>query len=126
MFKGDVEAIAILDTTSTPNSKHKYKVLTSLHTLNAFEKDYDRIKRRGGKVFETANGVRKLQGLYDITRALGFYGDKNIKCFIKATPTVESFKIEPNFLCVIIATKGLWGTLSHEKVADLVLEVVNK
>lgn len=122
-ISGDVEAIAILDTTSTPNAKHKFKVLTSLHTLNAFEKDYDRVKRKGGKIFETANGVRKLQGLYSITRALGFYGDKNVKGFIKPIPTVESFKIEPNFLCIIIATKGLWNTLNHEKVTDLVLEV---
>lgn len=119
---GDIEAVVILDTFNNPNGR-KYEVLTCLHTFNAFEKDYERVKRRGGKIFETAAGVKKLQGMYNISRALGFYGDKNVKCYLKSVPACESFRIESNYLCMIIATKGLWKSLSYECVAKLVNEV---
>ncbi len=118
---GDVEAIVILDASNDPKEK-KFKVLTCKHTFNTFEKDYERALRKGGKIFEVA-GVKKLIGLYNVSRALGFHGDKNVKCFIKSEPTVESFKVEASFVCMILATKGLWNFLSHEQVTDLVNEV---
>lgn len=61
--------------------------------------------------------------MYSITRAFGFHGDKNVKRFIIPTPTVRSYKIESNHVCLIVATKGLWNALGYEKVADLVLQV---
>ncbi len=118
---GDVEAIVILDTSNDPKGK-RFKVLTCKHTFNTFEKDFERAKRKGAKIFEVA-GVKKLLGLYSVSRALGFHGDRNVKSFIKSEPTIESFKVEENFICMIVATKGLWNFLSHEQVTDLVHEV---
>ena len=72
------------------------------------------------------NGKLKIEGLYSITRALGFHGDPNVKRYILASPSLKSYKVEANEICLIIATKGLWKALSYDKVAQLVLQVCRK
>lgn len=117
---GDVEAIVVLN---EETSKQKnYKVLTRLHTLNTYPKDRERIEKNNGKIVDQS-GVKRLEGLYSITRGFGFHGDKNVKKFISATPSIKSYKIESNYACLIVATKGLWNTLNYKTVSDLVIEV---
>jgi hypothetical protein len=77
----------------------------------------------GCRCIETSPGTKKIEGLYSITRGIGFHGDKHVKKFINPTPTVKSFRIESNYICIIVATKGLWSVLSYEKVAYLVQQV---
>ncbi len=67
--------------------------------------------------------MKKLEGIYSVTRGLGFHGDKNIKKFISFQPSVRSYKIEENFVALIIATKGLWNFLSYKNAADIIFEV---
>lgn len=68
-------------------------------------------------------GERKICGLYSITRGLGFHGDKQVKKFISAKPSVSTYKLESHYSALIIATKGLWSVLSYEQVAELVIQV---
>jgi hypothetical protein len=65
----------------------------------------------------------KIEGLYSITRGLGFHGDPNVKKYINCSPSIKSYKVESNEICIIIASKGLWKALSYDKVAQLVLQV---
>ena len=80
----------------------------------------------GCRFIETSPGNKKIEGLYSITRAVGLHGDPNVKKFISPSPSIKSIKIESNFLCLIIATKGLWSALSYDKVAYLVQQVKKK
>ncbi len=70
-----------------------------------------------------SSGKLTIDGMYSITRGLGFHGDRAVKQFIMPTPTFKSYKVDPTDVCVIIATKGLWKVLSYDKVAQLVLQV---
>jgi len=58
-----------------------------------------------------------------MTRALGFHGDKSVKNYVHPVPTIRSHKLDPNFICIIVATKGLWNSLTYDKVAEIVLQV---
>lgn len=91
------------------------------YTINTDNKTFT--FQKGCHCIETSPGIKKIEGLYPITRGIGFHGDKHVKKFITPSPTVKSFKIEPNYVCLIIATKGLWSVLNYEKVAYLVQQV---
>ena len=70
-----------------------------------------------------SSGKLTVEGLYSITRGLGFHGDKSVKSFILPSPSFKSYKVEPTDMCLVIGTKGLWKALGYEKVAQLVLQV---
>ena len=72
---------------------------------------------------QTSSGQNTINGLYTMTRALGFHGDKTVKNYIHPIPTIRSHKLDPNFICIIVATKGLWNSLTYDKVAEIVLQV---
>jgi len=72
---------------------------------------------------QTSSGQSTINGLYTMTRALGFHGDKSVKNYVHPVPTIRSHKLDPNFICIIVATKGLWNSLTYDKVAEIVLQV---
>ena len=74
-------------------------------------------------MIQATNGERHVEGLFNITRALGFYGDESVKKYVTPVPSIRSMKIESNFICVIVATKGLWDVLNYSRVAEIVLQV---
>jgi serine/threonine protein phosphatase PrpC len=120
---GDVEAIVIVDNSANKSRiKRNYKILTRLHTVNDCIADRQRIITNGANLIETSTGHYKIKGIIGATRATGFHGDNEIKQYLNATPSIKSYKIETNYVCLIIATKGLWQVLNYEKVADLVLQ----
>jgi serine/threonine protein phosphatase PrpC len=131
---GDVEAIVVYDNTikgsinnnnilSKKGGRKNYRLLTCLHTIRDCVKDRCVLEDRGCKLLETSTGERKINGLYSITRGLGFHGDKSTKKFISSSPFTRSFKLESNHICLIIATKGLWSALNYEQVSEIVLQV---
>lgn len=75
-------------------------------------------------MLETSSGQKRIGGLYSITRGLGFHGDKDVKHFIMSKPSVGTFKLETNYMFIIIATKGLWSVLNYDQVSELVLQVI--
>lgn len=122
--KGDVEAIVVVDNTANKaRIKRNYRVLSHLHTLDGNVKELDRVERKGCNLINTLNGKKKIAGLFDITRCLGLYGHKEVKSYVSAVPSVKSYKIESNFICLIIASKGLWDVLNYSQVSELVLQV---
>ena len=121
-MEGDVEAIVVLENSGIKNKSKQFKLLTQLHTYSACSKDRLKVENNGGRVVETS-GIKKIEGIYNVTRGVGFHGDKNVKKFMNPSPSVKSYKLEPNFICMVIATKGLWKVLSYEKVAEIILQV---
>jgi len=82
--------------------------------------EHKRIKKEGG--FIKWNGVWRVGGILATSRALGdaFLKDKK---FITAEPDILSFDLgehQPQF--IILATDGLWDTLSNEEAVKMVRE----
>jgi len=82
--------------------------------------EHKRIKKEGG--FIKWNGVWRVGGILATSRALGdaFLKDKR---FITAEPDILSFDLgehQPQF--IILATDGLWDTLSSEEAVKMVRE----
>lgn len=74
-------------------------------------------------MIEVSSNQKLIAGLYSVTRGLGFHGDRQVKKYLSPRPTMNSFKIEPEYAVIIVATKGLWSALSYDQVTDLVLQV---
>jgi serine/threonine protein phosphatase PrpC len=70
------------------------------------------------------SNIYTIEGQLDITRAFGFHGDSEIKKHITCYPSFKSIKIETKHICLVVATKGFWNVVGYERVADLVLQVV--
>ncbi|CAF1555792.1 unnamed protein product, partial [Adineta ricciae] len=106
---GNVEALGIrTDKTFLMTQKH------SLHN-----------KRERERVLETGipisnNGL--IDGIFETTRGLGNHGDKDLKKCVINTPYCQTYEIDSNFECIIIATEGLWEALSYDIVVEIVTQ----
>lgn len=93
------------------------------------------VESRGGTV-SRSNGMDRVNGTLVITRSIG---DANLSPFLSRTPDVISLTkaeiadacgdIEDGDVCpcfIILASDGLWDTVSNQEAVDLVAEVVTE
>lgn len=78
----------------------------------------------GSKLIKMGSNVYTIDGQIDVSRALGFHGDSNIKKNLTCFPSFKSIKTEAKNICLIVATRGFWNVIGYERVADLVHQVV--
>lgn len=92
-------------------NKNKIKKITKDHICSD-DNEVKRIKNNGGVVF---NG--RVFGMLMLTRS---FGDKEFKeCGVLATPNIYSGLIEDDDLYVVIASDGVWDTISQDDLFKL-------
>ncbi|DAZ94516.1 TPA: hypothetical protein N0F65_011869 [Lagenidium giganteum] len=106
---GDSRAILV-------HSTGKVTVLTSDHKPNRPD-ERKRIHDLGGSVVFW--GVWRVEGILAVSRAIG---DRMLKPFVVAEPEVHEFRRTANDHFVIVASDGVWDTLTNEDAAQLVMK----
>ncbi|CAN6645393.1 adenylate cyclase [Trichomonascus vanleenenianus] len=89
----------------------EYTVLTTRHDPTS-QDELARIRRGAGVV--SSNG--KLDGILDVSRAIGFY---NLIPHIHAAPSIFSYELTGSEDFLILASKQLWEYVSYEIAADV-------
>ncbi|KAI9918872.1 hypothetical protein PsorP6_011739 [Peronosclerospora sorghi] len=94
----------------------KVSVLTSDHKPNRPD-ERRRIQELGGSVVFW--GVWRVEGILAVSRAIG---DRMLKPYVVAEPEVKKFTRTEADRYVVLASDGVWDTVSNDDVADLVLK----
>ncbi|CAH0489209.1 unnamed protein product [Peronospora farinosa] len=94
----------------------KVSVLTSDHKPNRPD-ERRRIQELGGSVIFW--GVWRVEGILAVSRAIG---DRMLKPFVVAEPEVKKFTRTEADRYVVLASDGVWDTVSNDDVAQLVLK----
>jgi len=79
-----------------------------------------RIKESGGHVY--FDGSWRVEGILAVARALG---DMLLKPYVTATPDVVEHEVSDDDLYLILASDGLWDTISNEEAARIVLSAAD-
>ncbi|EEY56002.1 protein phosphatase 2C, putative [Phytophthora infestans T30-4] len=94
----------------------KASVLTSDHKPNRPD-ERRRIQELGGSVVFW--GVWRVEGILAVSRAIG---DRMLKPFVVAEPEVKKFTRTEEDRYVVLASDGVWDTVSNDDAAQLVLK----
>ncbi|GJX95502.1 probable protein phosphatase 2C 25 [Tanacetum coccineum] len=76
----------------------------------------DRIESLGGYV-DCRNGVWRIQGSLAVSRAIG---DKHLAKWVIAEPETRTIEIRPECEFLILASDGIWDTVSNQEAVDIV------
>lgn len=106
---GDSRAILVHD-------GGKVTALTSDHKPNRPD-ERKRIHDLGGSVIFW--GVWRVEGILAVSRAVG---DRMLKPFVVAEPEVREFRRSANDHFVIVASDGVWDTMSNDDAAQLAIK----
>jgi protein phosphatase 1L len=105
---GDSRAVLV-------HSTGKVTVLTMDHKPNRPD-ERRRINELGGSVVFW--GVWRVEGILAVSRAIG---DRMLKPFVVAEPEVKEFKRTANDHFVVIASDGVWDTISNEDAGQMAI-----
>ncbi|KAK6929484.1 PPM-type phosphatase-like domain [Dillenia turbinata] len=75
-----------------------------------------RIESLGGYV-DCCNGVWRIQGSLAVSRGIG---DRHLKQWVIAEPETKILQIQPDCEFLILASDGLWDTVSNQEAVDVV------
>ncbi|XP_077245590.1 putative protein phosphatase 2C 25 [Tasmannia lanceolata] len=75
----------------------------------------DRIEGLGGYV-NICHGVWRIEGTLAVSRGIG---DLNLKQWVTAEPETRILRIEPDCEFLILASDGLWDTVSNQEAIDM-------
>ncbi|KAL0585567.1 hypothetical protein ABG067_004708 [Albugo candida] len=109
---GDSRAILV-------NKDSDVSVLTSDHKPNRPD-EKRRIQELGGSVVFW--GVWRVSGVLAVSRAIG---DRLLKPLVAAEPEVKKFIRTDQDLFIVVASDGVWDTISNEEAAELVTQYTN-
>ena len=79
------------------------------------EDERARIEAAGGTVVFW--GVWRVEGILAVSRAIG---DKLLKQFVTAEPETRVWEREPSDAYLVLATDGVWDTISNQEAAEIV------
>ncbi|KAI3793230.1 hypothetical protein L1987_35846 [Smallanthus sonchifolius] len=80
------------------------------------EDEKDRIESMGGYV-DCRNGVWRIQGSLAVSRGIG---DQHLKKWVIAEPETSIINIRPECEFLILASDGIWDTVSNQEAIDIV------
>lgn len=106
---GDSRAILV-------HSSGKVTALTSDHKPNRPD-ERKRVQELGGSVVFW--GVWRVEGILAVSRAIG---DRMLKPFVVAEPEVREFKRTSKDRYMIVASDGVWDTITNDDAAQLVMK----
>jgi serine/threonine protein phosphatase PrpC len=114
--KGSISLVHVGDSRALLlNKKGTILFSTKDHKPNDF-KEKLRIQHAGG--FIRGN---RAQGILAMSRA---FGDAPLKPIVSAEPDIFSCKMMPDIEYAVLATDGIWDTLSNEEVAQIALQEI--
>lgn len=73
---------------------------------------------QGGYVDLCNGSVWRVQGSLAVTRGIG---DAHLKQWVIAEPETRAIRIEPRHEFLILASDGLWETVSNQEAVDIAL-----
>ncbi|KAF8086118.1 hypothetical protein N665_0634s0004 [Sinapis alba] len=91
------------------------EALTTDHSPNQ-ENELKRIRASGGYV-DCCHGVWRIQWTLAVSRAIG---DQNLKEWVIAEPETRTLQIKPELEFLILASDGLWDTVTNQEAVDVV------
>ncbi|KAF5771060.1 putative protein-serine/threonine phosphatase [Helianthus annuus] len=80
------------------------------------EDEKDRIEKMGGYV-DCRNGVWRIQGSLAVSRAIG---DNHLKKWVISEPETRVINIRPECEFLILASDGIWDTVTNQEAIDIV------
>ncbi|KAI7741528.1 hypothetical protein M8C21_022335 [Ambrosia artemisiifolia] len=80
------------------------------------EDEKNRIENKGGYV-DCRNGVWRIQGSLAVSRGIG---DNHLKKWVIAEPETRIVNIRPECEFLILASDGIWDTVSNQEAIDIV------
>nr|CAD1828819.1 unnamed protein product [Ananas comosus var. bracteatus] len=92
----------------------KAEALTSDHRPSRAD-EKDRIENLGGYV-DCYRGIWRVQGSLAVSRGIG---DSSLKQWVIPEPETRTLKITPEFEFLILASDGLWDTVSNQEAVDI-------
>ncbi|XP_020087478.1 probable protein phosphatase 2C 32 [Ananas comosus] len=92
----------------------KAEALTSDHRPSRAD-EKDRIENLGGYV-DCYRGIWRVQGSLAVSRGIG---DSSLKQWVIPEPETKTLKITPEFEFLILASDGLWDTVSNQEAVDI-------
>jgi len=107
---------AILITNYQKKEECKFVEMSSDHKPNKPPEKL-RITKNHGRV--VLAGTWRVEGQLAVSRAIG---DRHLKQWVIPDPEITHRKLEPQDLCVVLASDGVWDVLTNATVADLCIE----
>lgn len=112
---GDSSAILLRN-----NGESTVKLCEEIDTAESNQREVERIEKSGGIVLKVGQ-IMRVQGEIAVTRAIGDYKYKE---FIITEPHIVHTEIRKEYRdeYLIIASDGLWNTLSFSEVSNIVYQ----
>jgi len=111
---GDCRALLLQRGARAAAAPHHCVALSVDHKPNR-EDERARIEAAGGTVVFW--GVWRVEGILAVSRAIG---DKLLKQFVTAEPETRVWEREPSDAYLVLATDGVWDTISNQEAAEIV------
>ena len=87
-----------------------------------FIEERERIKKMGGKIiFDKAIKAHRIDGM-SVSRS---FGDPDVK-YVSDQPDIYKYKIEKEDNFILLASDGLWDSLSNQEVVEFMLIILIK
>ncbi|KAA0060036.1 putative protein phosphatase 2C 25 [Cucumis melo var. makuwa] len=112
--KGNLVISNAGDCRAVLSSQGVAEAITSDHRPSR-EDERHRIESTGGYV-DLCNGIWRVQGSLAVTRGIG---DAHLKQWVIAEPETRAIRIEPRHEFLILASDGLWETVSNQEAVDI-------
>lgn len=100
--------------------KHSHEVLSYDH-LASDKLEQDRIEKAGGYISKVHN-INRVCGQLAITRSIG---DAKLKSFLSSSPYIKTTELQAEDLAVILASDGIFETLSIDLVCTLARDQIS-
>lgn len=100
--------------------KYSFEVLSYDH-LASDKKEQERVEKAGGYISKVHN-INRVCGQLAITRSIG---DTKLKSFMTSLPYIKSTELQSEDLAVVLASDGIFETLSIDLVCTIVRDQIN-
>jgi len=109
------------DTTSILIRNGQPELLTREHTPK-YEDERERINKLGGEcIYFDYNNMWRVMGILGVSRSIG---DVEYKPFVTAEPDIVEFELNGTQDFLVMASDGLWDTLTLEDATTIVYEIL--
>ncbi|KAJ0259480.1 PPM-type phosphatase domain-containing protein [Hirschfeldia incana] len=115
VFNGELAVSNVGDCRAVVSRNGVAEALTTDHSPDQ-EHELRRIRASGGYV-DCCHGVWRIQWTLAVSRAIG---DQNLKEWVIAEPETRTLKIKPELEFLILASDGLWDTVTNQEAVDVV------
>ena len=103
-------------------TRYASKQITKDHKPNDADEE-QRIKQSGGFISQDDFGTWRVGGNLAVSRS---FGDLYLSPWVTWEPIIYSFRISSDMRAVIIASDGIWDTISNDMAVDIAEQVIRQ